>query len=65
MSNSALPPESAQPNASEILKKFLEENNIELRLTPPLVRQVDGGGVLVEQPQVVAQFKAINSIKPN
>lgn len=51
--------------APEVLKKFLEEKGIEIRLTPPMVRQVDGGGLMIDQPQILADFKKVNSIKPN
>lgn len=63
MPNLEATPEEA--TASQKLGKFLEENGIEIRLTAPIVRQVDGGGVLVEQPQVVANYKQVNSIKAN
>lgn len=58
-------PTSSEHTAPELLSKFLKDNNIELRLTPPMVRQVDGGGILVEQPQVIANYKVTNSIAKN
>lgn len=56
------PPDDSKPTAPQALQKFLDDNNIDLRLTPPLVRQVEGGGVMVEQPQVIANYKHTNSI---
>lgn len=58
-----LPPKAE--TAPEILKKFLEEKGIEIRLTPPMVRQVDGGGLMIDQPQILADFKKANSIATN
>ena len=49
-------------NAATELQKFLEEKGIELRLTPPNIRSVDAGGLLIDQPQIVANYKVKNSI---
>jgi hypothetical protein len=62
-------PSPIETSAREILAKFLDEKGIELRLTPPMVRQVDGGGVIVEQPQIVVNYRMpippTNSISSN
>jgi len=54
-------PES--PNAAQMLKDFLTEHNMEIRLSAPMIRNVDGAGLLIEQPQVLVDFKKITSIK--
>lgn len=53
----AAPPVPKAPSAVELLSKFLEDNNIELRLTP-LAQVIEGGGVVIQPQQIVAQFKA-------
>lgn len=58
-SNSA----QATPTALDLLTKFLDENNIELRLTP-LAQIIDGGAVMIQPPQIVAQFKKVAGSAP-
>ena len=46
-----------QVTPPEHFQKWLEENNYVATLSIPRVRAVDGGGVLVEQPQLIIDFK--------
>ena len=55
------PPES--PNAARMLKDFLTKNNIGIKLSSPMIRNVDGAGILIEQPQVIVDFLKTTSIK--
>lgn len=57
--------EPVTPTANKVLMDFLTEKGIELRLTPPMVRQVDGGGLMIDEPQIVANFRQLNSISKN
>lgn len=50
-------PTSDKPNPAEILKKFLDDNNLELRLTPPNPRLMQDGGLLLDPPQIVVNYK--------
>ena len=52
------------PPANTVLNQFLEAKNIELRLTPPTIRQIENGGLLIDQPQIVANYKQASSITP-
>lgn len=66
--NSSIPNSTApipERSAAQILQEFLNTNNMELRLTPPAIRQVEGGAVQIEQPQIVVQFKTTDSIAKN
>ncbi len=54
-----------EATAPQLLMDFLKEKNIELRLTPQIVRQIEGGAVMIEPSQVVADFKQENSIDKN
>lgn len=46
-----------KPNPLQLLQKFLDENNLELRLTPPNVRPMQDGGLLLDPPQIVVSYK--------
>lgn len=48
--------------AAQVLQDFLNEKGIELRLTPPQVRMIENGGMLIDQPQIVANYRAVSNI---
>ena len=55
---------SNEKSPIEVLQKFLDSNNLELRLTSPSIRQIENGGLLIDQPQIAVNFKQSNSITP-
>lgn len=58
----ASPTSPEGPSAAKELQEFLTEKGIELRLTPPMVRQVEAGGLMIDQPQIIANYKEVSSI---
>lgn len=53
------------PNAAQLLQNFLNDNNLELKLSPLRVRQVTDGSMIIEQPNVIVDFRQVNSISKN
>jgi len=41
----------------QMLQDFLDKNGLELRLTPPRVRNMQDGGLLIDPPLVVVNYK--------
>ena len=56
-------PASPQVDYLGILKKFLDEQNLEIDLTVPRVRMIEGGAVMIEPPNLVVGPKK-NNIEP-
>ena len=54
------------PSAAQTLQDFLVEKNMEIRLSPPTVRQVENGGLMIDQPNIIVNYKPeTNSINKN
>lgn len=53
---------STNPPAMQKLQEFLEKEGIELRLSQQKVRYMQDGAILLEQPMVVAGYKAEASV---
>ena len=43
--------------AVELFNRLMEENNLEVTATDLVVRRIQGGSVIVEQPQIVVGFR--------
>ena len=48
--------------ASELYKKLLDDNNLNIQLSPPTFEQVSDGSVLIKPPKIIVSFK--NDRKP-
>ena len=53
------------PSAVELLQKFIEENNINLIVEPPVVQLLPDGNFLIGKPNVVVKFKSSIPEKKN
>lgn len=42
-----------EPIAKELLEKFLKENKLFINVAKANIRTIDGGGIIIEAPQLV------------
>ena len=51
-------------NPAKMLQEWLDKNGLEMRLTPPNVRPMQDGGLLIDPPQVAVSRRGLNPAIP-
>lgn len=49
-------PEETKTPAHELLQKFIKDNNIIIDFVKPNTRQIEGGALLIDPPQIIVSY---------